>query len=189
MSDKSFDSLSGKTLIATPYVLAEGIFHKSLIYMLSHTEEGAMGLIFNNLVNYIELKSFFKIASDKIDPELTMPIYLGGPMEHERGFFLHSGDYDKNLLLQFPNNLALSSNSDVANDIASGCGPKDSLFIIGYTAWKAGQLEAEIKKNLWIVAECDNKFIFADHPEQKWHSALKDLGIDESCFTSQMGNA
>ncbi len=65
VNDKIFDNLSDKVLIATPYML-DGIFNKSLTYMLSHTAEGAMGLICNNLVNHIEVKSFFKI-SDVLD--------------------------------------------------------------------------------------------------------------------------
>ncbi|WP_341757854.1 YqgE/AlgH family protein [Candidatus Tisiphia endosymbiont of Ditula angustiorana] len=188
VNDKIFDNLSGKVLVATPYML-EGIFNKSLVYMLSHTAEGAMGLIFNNLVNHIEIKSFFKISDDQVDSNIMMPIYLGGPVEHERGFFLHSDDYNENLLLKFQNHLAVSSNPKIPHDIASGHGPKNSLFIIGYTAWKAGQLETEIKENLWIITKCDKEFIFSDHPESKWHNALQNLGIKESHFTSQMANA
>ncbi|MCC8371809.1 MAG: YqgE/AlgH family protein [Rickettsia endosymbiont of Pseudomimeciton antennatum] len=187
-NNKIFDNLSGKVLIATPYML-DGIFNKSLVYMLSHTAEGAMGLIFNNLVNHIEIKSFFKIADDRLDNNVMMPIYLGGPVEHERGFFLHSDDYNENLLLKFQNHLAVSSNPQIPHDIASGHGPKNSLFIIGYTAWKAGQLEAEIKENLWIITDCDKEFIFSGRPEHKWHNALQNLGIKESHFTSRMGNA
>ncbi|WP_341764151.1 YqgE/AlgH family protein [Candidatus Tisiphia endosymbiont of Beris chalybata] len=188
VNSKIFDNLSGKVLISTPYMF-EGIFNQSLIYMLSHTDEGAMGLIFNHLVNQIEVKSFFKIEDDQVPSNIVMPIYLGGPVEHERGFFLHSDDYDKNLLLKFQNHLAVSSNHKISYDIAAGQGPKDSLFIIGYTAWKAGQLEAELKDNLWIVLDSDKDFIFADHPENKWDHALEKLGIRKSHFTSRIGNA
>ncbi|AGJ02824.1 UPF0301 protein [Rickettsia prowazekii str. Breinl] len=44
--------------------------------MLSHTEEGAIGLIFNRLVNHVDLKSFFKIKEDKITSQVMVPIYL-----------------------------------------------------------------------------------------------------------------
>ncbi|BDU60046.1 UPF0301 protein [Candidatus Rickettsia kotlanii] len=189
MGDKIFHNLSGKTLVATPYVITKGIYHKSLIYMLSHTEEGAIGLIFNRLVNHIDLKSFFKIKNDEITTPIMVPIYLGGPIEHEKGFFLHSSDYNKNLLLDFHNDLAVSSNLEISEDIASGKGPKNSLFIVGYTAWKPGQLEEELEKNLWLVMDCNKEFIFADNPESKWHNALKHLGIDEIHFSSQIGNA
>jgi len=189
MSDKIFHNLSGKTLVATPHVITKGIYHKSLIYMLSHTEEGAIGLIFNRLVNHIDLKSFFKIKNDETTSPVMVPIYLGGPVEHEKGFFLHSTDYDKNLLLDFNNDLAVSSNVEISEDIVFGKGPKNSLFIVGYTAWKPGQLEEELEKNLWLIMDCGGEFIFADNPESKWHTALKHLGIDEAHFSLQTGNA
>ncbi|AXU06035.1 YqgE/AlgH family protein [Rickettsia japonica] len=189
MGDTIFHNLSGKTLVATPHVITKGIYHKSLIYMLSHTEEGAIGLIFNRLVNHIDLKSFFKIKNDEITTPVMVPIYLGGPVEHEKGFFLHSSDYNKNLLLDFHNDLAISSNLEISEDIAFGKGPKNSLFIVGYTAWKPGQLEEELETNLWLVMDCNKEFIFADNPESKWHNALKHLGIDEIHFSSQIGNA
>lgn len=183
---KIFDDLSGKVLIATPYML-EGIFNQSLIYMLSHTQEGSMGLIFNRLVNHIHMKSFFHIPNDEGTNNDIIPIYLGGPVEHDRGFFLHSDDYKENLLLKGHNHLAVSSNTQISHDIASGNGPKNSLFIIGYTSWKAGQLEEEIKNNLWMVTDCNPEFIFSDHPENKWHNALHNLGIKKSHLTQHVG--
>lgn len=187
-NNKTFNNLSGKILISTPYML-EGLFNKALVYMLSHTNDGAMGLIFNHLVNNIEVKSFFKISDDKIANDIVMPIYLGGPIEHDKGFFLHSDDYNENLLLKFQNHLAISSNNKISYDIASGHGPKDSLFIIGYTSWKGGQLETEIKNNLWIVDDGDKEFIFAARPENKWYIALEKLGINRFYFSPKMGNA
>lgn len=175
-NDKVFEDLSGKVLIATPYML-EGIFNKSLIYMISHTPDGSMGLIFNHLVNHIRMKSFFQITNEHVANNTTMPIYLGGPVEHERGFFLHSDDYEENLLLKFQNHLAVSSNEQIPYDIASGNGPKNSLFIIGYTSWKAGQLEDEIKNNMWMITDCSTEFIFSDHPKRNGIMLCKILAL------------
>ncbi|AGJ02825.1 UPF0301 protein [Rickettsia prowazekii str. Breinl] len=91
--------------------------------------------------------------------------------------------------MDFHNDLAVSSNLEISEDIAFGKGPKNSLFIVGYTAWKPGQLEEELEKNLWLVMDCSKEFIFAENPENKWHNALKHLGIDEIYFSSQIGNA
>lgn len=186
--DKIFDDLSGKVLIATPY-MPEGIFNKSLIYILSHTPEGSIGLMFNRLVNHIRMQSFIQKSKDQYPNSTIMPIYLGGPVEHERGFFLHSDDYEENLLIKFQNNLAVSSNAQISHDIASGNGPKNSLFIIGHTSWQGGQLEDEIKNNSWMLTDCSTEFIFADNPENKWHSALNNLGVKESHLISRVGYA
>src|SRR4028118_2246322 len=99
MTHTSFNNLSGKILIASPYMLQGDVFHKSLVYVLSHTPQGSVGLIVNHPVNRMPMKSLFK-ALDKnmeIGGDLTLPIYLGGPIELEKAFLLHSSDYDKNL--------------------------------------------------------------------------------------------
>ena len=192
MKNQDFTNLSEKILIASPYVLQGDVFHKSLIYILSHTKDGSIGLIVNHLVNRTPFKTLFKVMNDKdnIIPnnDLILPVYLGGPLELDRGFFLHSADYDKNLLFKFQDNLAVSSNTGILKDIAAGAGPKKSLFIIGYTSWKAGQLETELENNLWIVSDYDQDLIFSEEIEQKWHIALKRIGVDDSYFASIIGH-
>jgi putative transcriptional regulator len=190
MEDQTFNNLSGKVLIASPYTLYSDVFHKSLIYILSHTPDGASGLIVNHLMSRMPLKSLFHSVNDT-DPNINnmiLSIYLGGPIELEKGFFLHSDEYDKNLLFKSQNNIAISSNTDILKDIAAGVGPKHSLFIVGYTAWKAGQLELELENNFWIVSECNPELIFSEANDQKWHIALKNLGIEDAHFSAKLGH-
>jgi putative transcriptional regulator len=110
---------------------------------------------------------------------LILPIYLGGPVEQERGFILHTLEYNKNLLLRVNKGLVLgvSSNLEILKDIASGIGPHHSLFVLGYTGWSAGQLEDEIQKGNWIVSDSSTDLIFTDNSEDKWYNALSKLGI------------
>ncbi len=191
MTSSDFENLSSKILIASPFAMAEGIFYHAVIYVLTHSKEGAAGLIINHLINKMPYKKLFKAASEinlsNEEDKLTLPVYLGGPVEVERGFFLHSSDYDKDLLFKFQNNLAVSSNSNILKDIAHGIGPKNSLFIIGYTNWKAGQLEQEIQNNLWLTDESDEELIFSNPVESKWHQALGNLGINNLSFVPEPG--
>jgi putative transcriptional regulator len=192
MKNQDFNNLSGKILIASPFMLFGDVFHRSIIYVLSHTKEGSVGLIVNHLVNKMRFKSLFHIIQDtsidNIDNNLMIPVYLGGPVELERGFFLHSNDYDKNVLFNFHDDLAVSSNVEILKDIYGGSGPKNSLFIIGYTGWEAGQLELELENNLWIISDYDPSLVFSSSPEQKWHQALHYLGIEDTYFASKAGN-
>ena len=190
MTTSTFSNLSGKILIASPYMLHGDVFHKSLIYVLTHTQDGSVGLIVNHPVNRMPLKSLFK-ALDKeteIGSDLSLPIYLGGPIELEKAFLLHSGDYDKNLLFKFQDNLAVSSNAEILKDLAKGSGPSNSMFIVGYTVWKKGELEAELENNYWIVSDCDKELIFSETDDRKWNTALKKLGIEDTQFSSQLGH-
>ena len=192
MGNQVFNNLSGKILIASPYTLYSDVFHKSLIYILSHTEDGASGLIVNHLMSRMPLKSLFSTINDEKNTnninDMVLSIYLGGPIELEKGFFLHSDEYDKNLLFKFQNNIAISSNTDILKDIAAGRGPKHSLFIVGYTSWAPGQLEFELENNFWIVSECNPELIFSEVNDQKWTIALKNLGIEDAHFTAKLGH-
>lgn len=188
MSD--FDNLSGKILIASPYVYIGDVFNKSLIYVLSHTQDGAVGLIVNHVVNRIPFNSLCKNSNNLNIPQNQdmLLVYLGGPVERERGFFLHSSDYDKNILFKFQDGLSVSSNTEIVSDIAQGQGPKDSLFMIGYTGWGAGQLELELENNFWIISDCEKDLIFYTHNDLKWETAIKRIGIEDLYFSSKPGN-
>jgi putative transcriptional regulator len=91
--------------------------------------------------------------------------------------------YNKNILFNpSENNIAVSSNSQILQDIADGDGPHNSMFIIGYTGWSAGQLEFELENNLWLISEPNHDLIFLGKSEEKWSKALATLGISTSDF-------
>src|ERR1700743_1137969 len=87
-------SLAGHLLIATS-VVQDSCFARSVIYLCSHNENGAMGMIINYPVDNIGLKDIF--AQLEIKGENTardIPIHFGGPVEANRGFVVHSADYN-----------------------------------------------------------------------------------------------
>ena len=189
LDSKKPTNLSGKFLIASPHCFLNDVFSRSLIYVASHSQQGTVGLIINHLINRVSCCSLLKMLKDNTEVhDLVIPVHLGGPVEPERGFILHSIDYDKNLLLKLHNDLAVSSNVSILKDIANGNGPERSLFIMGYTGWEANQLEREIENNLWIISEANPDLIFSTNCDIKWKLALKRLGIQGSLFCSQYGH-
>jgi len=191
MVGQDFSNLTGKILIASPYTMENNIFHQSLVYIVHHSTEGSVGFIINRPINNgISLKSLLKKIDSNIDLSLlNLEILIGGPLELERGFFLHSAEYDKNLLFKPENSdLAVSSNIEILKDITIGVGPKLNMFTIGYTGWSAGQIDFEIQNNLWIVAEPDKDLIFGAESSSKWLNALINLGIDSSDFSPHLGS-
>jgi len=185
MTKQDFSNLTGKVLIATPFAMEGNVFHKSLIYVVKHTDEGSVGLIFNHTVNNASVDTLFKKIGIDTDG-LELNVHLGGPVEVARGFFLHSTEYSKDPLFNAEGNaLAVSSNPEILKDIAEGAGPANSLFIIGYTGWNAGQLELELEHNLWLISEPDHDLIFQADSEKKWSKALGKLGISPSDFVEQ----
>ena len=92
--------LEGQLLIAMPS-LTDKWFARSLVYMCSHTPDGAMGLIVNQRapeISFADLLEQLDIDGIDEDYELDaalhgMHVNIGGPVEKGRGFVLHSSDY------------------------------------------------------------------------------------------------
>jgi putative transcriptional regulator len=184
----NFESLAGKMLVANPYCSFGDIFDKSIIYIATHTEDGALGLIVNKSISKLGLKKLYRINDNSLS-DMEKSILIGGPVEPERSFVLHTGEYSKNITFAKNGEIAVSSNLEVIRDILGGKGPVKSTIILGYTGWGLGQLEEEIENNYWLIVDADPSLIFSDDNNFKWVSALEKIGVESSYFTSQMGHS
>lgn len=191
MSDitDSFD-LSGKVLIAMPG-MGDPRFEKTVIYLCAHSSDGAMGLIINKPaldVDFSDLLERLKIES--VSGSSRPAIYIGGPVEHARGFVLHSGDYTTDAAtLQVNDHFGMTATVEVLEDIAQGTGPQAALLALGYSGWGPGQLENEIAQNGWLIGDADSELIFGVNDARKWEAALAQMGIDPLTLSAEAGHA
>ena len=176
---KKYNSLSGKFLIASPN-MNDYRFKNTIIYILSDNEEGSMGIIINKPALNIKLDKIFH----DIEPTMnigngsTPNIFYGGPVASDRGFIIHTNDYKASKKIDLlKNDLVLSSNKKILQDILIGNGPSKSIFTIGYSGWDSYQLISEIKSNSWIEAELDIDLLFSANNESKWELAMSKVGI------------
>ena len=181
-------SLTGKLLIANPYCSFGDVFDKAVIYIVAHSENGAFGLIINKQVTKLSLKKLFRLNDANV-PDKEEYLYVGGPMEPERSFVLHSNEYSKNLLFRASGEIGVSSNMEIVRDILKGDGPKNLNVFLGYTGWSTEQLEKEIENNYWLILEADRSLVFEEESNFKWHAALEKLGVEHCHFSSQMGHS
>ena len=114
----------------------------------------------------------------------------GGPVEDERGFVLHSRDYESSLsTLEVTERVAMTATMDIMEDIASGQGPGRLLIALGYCGWGPGQLEEELGLNAWLTCDCDDGLIFDTPDSGKWEGALNLLGINPLSLSTVSGRA
>jgi putative transcriptional regulator len=188
--------LSGQILIAMPG-LVDTRFEKSLIYMCSHNDNGAMGLIVNKtapMMFFSDIIEQLKIMplSDLPNlpaPVLNLPILLGGPVEQYRGFVLHSRDYFvAKTSMPISDHIALTATTEILQSIAKGKGPGRVMLALGYSSWVAGQLEDEIQRNSWLFCESDDELLFGTDQDGKYIRALQKIGVDPSMLSSQAGH-
>ena len=187
---QSPDSLKGQILIAMPG-MGDPRFDHSVIYLCAHSGEGAMGLILNKPASDLELPSLMEqIGITPTDKMRKMPIRFGGPVEHGRGFVLHSADYsNNNSTLQVNDTFGMTATLDILEDIAKGGGPDTCLLALGYAGWGPGQLEQELQANGWLTSDAGPELIFDPNVEGMWSQALHSIGIDPSMLSSVGGRA
>lgn len=187
-NDISID-FTGQMLAAMPN-MADTRFSKSVIYVCSHSAEGAMGLVVNRLVQSLSFPDLLnQLDIETYGLEEQIRIHLGGPVDSERGFVLHSPDYRKDSTVVVGEDFALTATIDILRDMASGMGPSQSLLALGYAGWGPGQLDQEIMENGWLTVPADGSIVFDDVVETKWERALGQLGIDPRLLLDEAGHA
>ena len=183
-------SLTGKLLIAMPG-MGDMRFDRSVILICAHSEEGAMGLILNKPTPDLRLRDLLEQLS--IAPEeglIDMPVHFGGPVEHGRGFVLHTQEYASALsTLSVEGGFAMTATLDVLEELARGEGPKRAIMALGYAGWGPGQLENEILHNGWLTTEATPELVFDAQDGRKWEAALKSLGVDARALSGMAGRA
>ncbi|MAH88181.1 MAG: hypothetical protein CMF26_06215 [Kiloniella sp.] len=180
--------LQGKLLVATPHI-GDPLFEKSVIYMCLHGEDGAMGVVVNHSHHGLTFTEVLENLS--IDANVTPRgrVTRGGPVQEQRGFVLHSPDYEHDTTLKVTDEVCLTTAVEILRDIAEGQGPADYLIALGCSQWAAGQLEQELEANAWISIEPDHELIFLSENEPAWKQAIAKLGIDPGQLASVGGHA
>jgi len=182
--------LTGRLLVAMPGI-DDPRFERAVLYLCAHNEEHAMALAVNRPVEGLtvpDLLTRLGVASDiHLPPDLVL---LGGPVERERGFVLHTDDYTcKDSSVPVGEGVALTATREVLQALASDHRPRRSVLALGYAGWGPGQLEREVRENIWLVCEPDEALIFGNDHEHKWSRALERIGISAAWLSGTAGRA
>lgn len=189
-SNQAGTYLTGRILLAMP-AMGDPRFHRAVIYMCAHDENGAMGLVINHTLPGVDLGKLLKQLDIPAaqDTAPATPVMSGGPVETARGFVLHSSEFNQNDTIRIDDMFSVTGTLDALKAIAGGQGPDKMLFVLGYAGWSPGQLDREIQDNAWLVADADPGLIFDSAPESKWEQGIKKLGFDPGMLSGEAGRA
>ena len=183
-------ALTGKFLVAMPTLDNSDCFARAVVYICSHSNNGAMGLIVNKRMDKFTFSDLtFQLPVKNYEKLNEVSLYTGGPLEQVRGMVLHTADYVRDGTIMVADGLAVSSTSEIISDIAFGQGPKDKLVALGYSLWQPRQLEAEIYENDWLVVNADKDILFRTKDEEKWARALSETHISLDRFVNMTGHS
>ncbi|WP_178862117.1 YqgE/AlgH family protein [Thiomicrorhabdus cannonii] len=187
---KEIQSLEHHFLIAMPS-LDDSWFEKTVIYMVEDNEYGSMGLVLNlpHELTLSQLLEHFELHVEQGLHYLENTVLMGGPVDMERGFILHTppGQWKSSMPLQ--DNLAMTVSEDLLKAFAEGTGPEKFKVCLGFAGWKPGQLAQEIQDNSWLTIPYNQSLLFDTPIETTWEVALGTLGISPEFLTAEAGHA
>ncbi|MGB5305966.1 MAG: YqgE/AlgH family protein [Gammaproteobacteria bacterium] len=182
-------SLSNHFLIAMPS-LSDPNFHHTTTYLCEHNNEGALGIVINRPTEtrLADILDHMDIKTD-LEAVAMQPVYMGGPVQNDRGFVLHEPVGNWEATLQVTDSIGLTSSRDILEAIAQGSGPEHALISLGYAGWGAGQLEEELAANAWLNGPASSKVVFETPSEQRWTAAAALIGVDLNLLSGDAGHA
>jgi putative transcriptional regulator len=164
-------SFAGQLLIASPSL--RDPFDHAVVFMVQHSREGALGIVINRPVAQRPIASLLEAAGmDASGIKDSVRVFLGGPVNRDVIFVLHSADYRIADTVDIDGHVSLSTTSDVLRDIGLGKGPSKSLVAFGYAGWSPSQLEDELAQGAWVTVSEDPALVFDDDRSKVWTDAL-----------------
>jgi putative transcriptional regulator len=162
-------SLSGQLLIAGPTLLDPN-FHRTVILVCDHDEHGAMGLVLNRPS---------PIPADHAIPELESALgdedrlWVGGPVQTTSVVVL--ADFliaERALLVSGDVGIVLAEGDleEVGDQV------RRARAFLGYAGWGPEQLDGELERDDWIVADFEPEDAFTEDPEALWSQVLDRKG-------------
>ena len=182
-------SLKGDLLLASPHI-DDSRFAKSVILMCYHDRDSSMGLVINRFSRKLKFGDICEKL--EIDPPRTnadLRVHIGGPLQGNRGFVLHTQDQMLPDSKPITDDIGLTVSIDILRAINKGAGPAQSIISLGCAGWSAGQLEDELAQNVWLNIPASVSMVFEHDRDTLWQKGFEVLGIEPGYFSDATGSA
>lgn len=160
------DSLRGKFLVAGDH-LRDPNFFKSVVLVIEHARDGAMGIV----VNRPSSLSVANALAGHLEVDDDDMVLVGGPVEPADLFLLHR---NPQVAQQFDGppeilpDLFITNTAEQFEAILLGENPSASRVFSGYAGWGPTQLEQELARGDWLIANGSAEHIFKTCPYELW---------------------
>lgn len=194
MTSTDSDLSTPVLLVAMPQVL-DPFFHRSVVLLVRHEEEGSVGFIVNRPTD-IRVREILKGMELEWQGRSEAVAYFGGPVQPQLGTVLfgmagtglggpgadneHTGP---EAAVEVVPGLGLTQHVGDLSQLAAEP-PAQLRLLLGYAGWGAGQLVEEILRNDWLTAPPSLDLIFAPDPTELWAAALRSVGVDPAALPS-----
>ncbi len=162
----------GVFLVAKPSI-ASGPFYKSVVLLLSHGDEGTLGLIVNRATGIPLLEALPDLDASSA----THALHFGGPVALEGLIFLFRSDDPPEGVDGVMGNVYFSGDPEVLEalieDQREERGPEELRLYLGHSGWAPGQLDNELRRGDWDVVRADAFTVFRKKTETMCYDLAK----------------
>ncbi len=169
---------AGRLLVANP-LLPDPNFDRTVVLLLAHGEEGALGLVLNRPSQMDVGEPLPQWEHLAAEPAV---LFLGGPVQHQAVICLARNLPAAALAAEF-SDPAQDGWKEVAPGVATIDLDQDPgsvegrvrqvRMFAGYAGWAAGQLEAEIEAGAWWIVDAQPGDAFTLEPDGLWKQVLR----------------
>lgn len=169
----------GRLLIAEPFMI-DPYFKRSVVLLTEHKKEGSLGFILNQPLN-ISINDTLKDF-----PTFDAPIFMGGPVQTDSLFYIHTQGEIISESEHIIDNLYWSVNFEQLKQMVANqqIFPHEVMFFIGYSGWDYHQINHEVATNSWIISDLNNFSISDFKQEHFWKKALQKMGPQYSVLSN-----
>ncbi len=168
MSDKTMTSIAGYFLLASPR-MTDGHFARSVVLMLQHDDDSAMGVIVNRPTSA-------DLTEGDLPPGLEGLLFEGGPCP---GPLMAIHTHANASQIEIASGVHFTADAQHLTWLAAH-GDEPLRIIVGYAGWSPGQLESEIAGDDWMVTPATSEAVFSDDPNL-WSKLVRprltDIGL------------
>jgi putative transcriptional regulator len=170
MTQKS-KSLQGSLLLDGGN-LRGSFFHRTVVLVCHHNEEGAFGLVLNRSS---KSKVGDVLVANLPEHIKEQTLFVGGPVQPGALSYLHTAAFvpEANVI----SNLQLGHSLDELLELCDSFSPERQVRLFaGYAGWSPGQLDDEMRRKAWLTHPASLALVFHPSPEQLWPSILRQKG-------------
>ena len=159
-------------------------FSRTVVLLCDFGPEGAFGLVLNRPT---EMPASTMV---RLEPPITggndLPLWIGGPVEPERGWILLSEEPPTDFK-SIRDGLYLSTSQTLLREVLETTPAPRARIIAGYAGWGPGQLDDELAQSSWLLSDVDLDLVFDTPADTMWETAIKRMGADPSMLTTSHG--
>ena len=175
---------SPSLLLAMPQ-MQDPNFARTVILLCDYRPEGAFGLVLNRPTD-TPARELVRLEPP-VTAGNTMPLFLGGPVQPERGWVLLADAPDLAETRTLQEGLYLTPSPAVLRQVLQRVPAPRARVLAGYAGWGPGQLDDELAQSSWLIGEVHLDLVFDVEPATMWAAALRRLGADPSMLQPSHG--